>query len=1221
MYVCHQCGRDNSNKSEGWLDKYDDGGTMQEYQENYNDYSVSAPEEMQGNGYSNVGRDYSPAWGGQFQGGGFLQPTSDKLPEGYVIPYNTPSTELSMSIGGEDGEPAYLIPSFKGGRKLKDPIAEYKKTGEHLGGPFKTWQEAEKFGEMRHKYVEKGQDIPSPIKTWGDMAMGGSLPGTVGFTYARTAGSAPANGKYTKKTKASAQKGKSIFKAPDVPAYAQGRESTATQQPTIPLSDVDISRNKFRNETLRAKDNKSFTLNPVKLLARQELSDLGENIDPFEYGNKEGSPVERILRSGILGSKEKGRKNLEEAVKNKPSDIDPSYIDEGKTRTDLLQLYARRPQQYNTLEPADYIPTSGHQRGDEYVKSKFVENALMSSILNQSDTTQPIPNLRTKEDIQRYIETHGETALDTKPGAKTRGIPTKVPALGTATLSAGEENGRPYLSYYDLWDLNPFVGAYSSVPEKQQQNWHNQWKKEGVDIATKFAGAKPPKVYGRIYFDPETGRPIQKEDGGEIPHAQNGQEMSYYQHGLDFKTKGMKNGGWLDAYDLPQAQEGDVFPKREQPTPASESTSIMRNIPGEGLSTTATTGQRKGDVKLDADAMKRFKAAETKDKQKRIAERKSAIAAKDKGKPFTLPTGESKKYEDMDWREKAYVSGKSLESKGRANEDDEAWYDDINPINWVTDMAGGLATAPYEARESNSNMPYLSAIATPLIEGALGFDPLGGAMKVPGRVVQSMESGVLSNADKLNPYAFKANPEAYYRGIGKAGFDDASQTGVFRQAGVESGVPKYNEVWYATGNKGFGRAKGFSEDYIAEVPESAFSNASLDKFRGSPGMQTRGTLEKIPIDKGRILQKHWLGYKEVPKPTSSFKSEIDWGNWNKEISEDLPLMNEYNAIEQTSKANGSWMKNPDGSTFEGTPEQFVQQNSENFKNAFGNSKLVNPDGSPTIQYHGSAKNFDTFDESKFQLGDAGYSGKGIYTTPDKSKASSYALSSKSIHKGDYDPTVYELYGQGNNPISAENLIKQNKDYDLFNFHREKNWQGDVPLEQQMLDHDVAIRNQTRGIERVSPWNQAAELVFPTNKQLKSATGNNGMFDMTNPNIYKALVPAAIGAGALEQKKEGGVVKDDMGYWNPDNHGKVVEIGSPYITMEGVDEPLIGISDEGDKKYMLPGKNYKFKGKKVREYPVAKNGVRQEQKGLLNLDQLTNFTNYNKPQPGGWLDKY
>jgi uncharacterized protein YukE len=36
---------------------------------------------------------------------------------------------------------------------------------------------------------------------------------------------------------------------------------------------------------------------------------------------------------------------------------------------------------------------------------------------------------------------------------------------------------------------------------------------------------------------------------------------------------------------------------------------------------------------------------------------------------------------------------------------------------------------------------------------------------------------------------------------------------------------------------------------------------------------------------------------------------------------------------------------------------------------------------------------------------------------------------------------------------------------------------------------------------------------------------------------------------------------------------------------------------------------------------AKNGLRQEQKGLVNLDQLTNFTNYNTKQPGGWLDKY
>jgi hypothetical protein len=44
----------------------------------------------------------------------------------------------------------------------------------------------------------------------GQFQMGGSMPGSVGFTYART-GSTPSNGKYSKKTKASAQKGASIF--------------------------------------------------------------------------------------------------------------------------------------------------------------------------------------------------------------------------------------------------------------------------------------------------------------------------------------------------------------------------------------------------------------------------------------------------------------------------------------------------------------------------------------------------------------------------------------------------------------------------------------------------------------------------------------------------------------------------------------------------------------------------------------------------------------------------------------------------------------------------------------------------------------------------------------------------------------------------------------------------------------------------------------------------
>ena len=37
--------------------------------------------------------------------------------------------------------------------------------------------------------------------------------------------------------------------------------------------------------------------------------------------------------------------------------------------------------------------------------------------------------------------------------------------------------------------------------------------------------------------------------------------------------------------------------------------------------------------------------------------------------------------------------------------------------------------------------------------------------------------------------------------------------------------------------------------------------------------------------------------------------------------------------------------------------------------------------------------------------------------------------------------------------------------------------------------------------------------------------------------------------------------------------------------------------------------------------IARNGLRQEQKGLVNLDNLLNFTNYNESESDGWLDKY
>jgi broad specificity phosphatase PhoE len=105
--------------------------------------------------------------------------------------------------------------------------------------------------------------------------------------------------------------------------------------------------------------------------------------------------------------------------------------------------------------------------------------------------------------------------------------------------------------------------------------------------------------------------------------------------------------------------------------------------------------------------------------------------------------------------------------------------------------------------------------------------------------------------------------------------------------------------------------------------------------------------------------------------------------------------------------------------------------------------------------------------------------------------------------------------------------------------------------------------------------------------------NNPNFDARGyeNNIKSDYVPPITGEGAPYIKKQnGGPIVDSMGQWA--HPGQITTIPSNNITMQGVDYPVLGVSDTGDTKLMQPGKDYKFKGKKVTEYPQ-----------------------------GGWLEKY
>lgn len=138
-------------------------------------------------------------------------------------------------------------------------------------------------------------------------------------------------------------------------------------------------------------------------------------------------------------------------------------------------------------------------------------------------------------------------------------------------------------------------------------------------------------------------------------------------------------------------------------------------------------------------------------------------------------------------------------------------------------------------------------------------------------IAESMESGLLSKAHTINPWAFKPQEGMMYRGLGQEGMEDAIQSGVFRpkQLGYapnrslaeKVATPKqFENTFYAPAEE-FGAVKGYGPNYLAEVP---FEGNQFGRRYGRKNWSW-STPKQIPIDEGRILKKDWLqGYKKVP---------------------------------------------------------------------------------------------------------------------------------------------------------------------------------------------------------------------------------------------------------------------------------------------------------------------------------------------------------------------
>jgi hypothetical protein len=259
------------------------------------------------------------------------------------------------------------------------------------------------------------------------------------------------------------------------------------------------------------------------------------------------------------------------------------------------------------------------------------------------------------------------------------------------------------------------------------------------------------------------------------------------------------------------------------------------------------------------------------------------------------------------------------------------------------------------------------------------------------------------------------------------------------------------------------------------------------------------------------------------------------------------------------------MKNADGSPFQGSPEEFIVPQGKFFKQAFPEGYDSYYRGSqsfdPTLKssLRGKKDNHILFGTDNKTIADryatnGGYNldhlfkdvgAKPQFFHPDVTKPSTYTGYIDDVNPGLYQYAVpkqlNELKGNGFNDwwYNVENKevldwLKQTHPQDtrftsVSNYKPNRVTTDDVAA--YMIEKDVStgsLKNVIDGRDLAgNPLSSTISLVNPNKVGIKSLKYNNGRYDLTNPNIYKGLVPTAIGTAALANEKKYGGWLDNL----------------------------------------------------------------------------------------------
>jgi hypothetical protein len=828
-----------------WLDKYEQGGMVlkKKTKDNYgkrpnpNDVQASVGPDFVGLGYNTKGRDYSPAWGGQFQDGGKLT-----LPEAIVYGHKDPSTKAYFDKVRTDAEKwqdeyywntptagynaleqmhsKYGAPKINTIREKDtawyNPITDsmnisIPKYGDEYGNPVedlflhelahkvqankkgnvgfvkdfvgkdlintlknvdssdmftkKGWLDAygknyntpgtvenEAHSVIAPKLEEEYRDIRSKQydRLYGDMAMGGALPGAVGFTYARTQDPAPDNGKYAKKTKASAQNGSVIKDDRGQLAYPGEITEIGSNDITMQGVDYPVLGVSDTGDTQMMYPDQDYKFDGEKV-TEFPMAQNGRNIpttaDSTRLYNSQmalNKFYENEMKAGRLKMNNiatifdfNNYSGLDKDLRKENLDFYRNQIlrrsNKLYTFDDLYKkIFNLSPEQVSKLENKGLGQTKGSSEYQDYYRDLITPMQNLASpfaLIDKRIAPQRRISYSPKSsdypggEVSVYdydpilikpvnMLTPEERALRIKKYGKDSGI------KETVSKPIQKPVSKPIPKSEPKSEPAPVV-AQQATPEKPTHQPKSLYEYEGEQVMAPVPSGGGAAMVG-----------VRKKDGTiEYIKPEDYQRMSVPKYGQDYiKSKQkMQGGGWLDKYPEPMRQDAT----RVAPP-------VLKLTDEEKLANVAKSDQAQKRALNTAKEV--------------ISERQ-----KNKATKGDLNTPGSWKVE-----EKARLFPSSVGGVG------EMVDEYINPATYV----GVLADALGESVAARDPKGIATSLGLSAIGGGLGLDPLGGGIKAVKTLTKQLPNAAkytlgsmyktyneniypILNKEKLAPYADK----------------------------------------------------------------------------------------------------------------------------------------------------------------------------------------------------------------------------------------------------------------------------------------------------------------------------------------------------------------------------------------------------------------------------------------------------------------------------------